>query len=160
MIRHEICATCKGCCTYEDNHINEYSEKELSHYFCFSRHLSQTFFRFDKARNKFIMEKYCRHYDNFHCNIYNTDEFPFVCATYPFFIITKKSWLKHSDKLHLAIDKNCPHWKLFLTQAGHVNEIIESYLAKNLPIDIFPLSKMRSLGYRLTLLNIELSSIL
>lgn len=160
MIRHKICATCKGCCCYEDNYINEYSEEELSRCFCFSRHLSQTFFRFDKKKNKFIMGKYCRHYNNFYCNIYNTDDFPFVCAAYPFFIITKKSWLNRNDKFYLAVDKNCPHWKLFLTQTECINEIIENYLAKDLPIDIFPLNKMRSLGYRLSLLDTELSSIL
>ena len=108
---------------------------------------------------KFIMKKYCQHYDNFHCDIYNTDEFPFVCATYPFFIIIKKSFLKHESTLHLAIDRNCPHWKLFLEQADKVDQIIKKYLEKDLPIDIFPQKKMHSLGYRLTLLGTQLPSI-
>lgn len=160
MIQHEICASCKNCCNYEDNHINEYSEEELSHYFCFSRHLSQTFFQFEKKKNKFVMGKYCQHYNNFCCDIYNTEDFPFVCAAYPFFIITKKSLFKHGNVFYLAIDKNCTHWKLFLKQADCINEVLKKYLDKNLPIDIFPLKKMQSLGYRLTLLNTKLLSIL
>lgn len=159
MIQHEVCESCKGCCRYDDYCTNEFSEEELQHHFCFSRHMSQTFFSFDKQKNKFIMKKYCQHYDNFHCDIYNTDEFPFVCATYPFFIIIKKSFLKHESTLHLAIDRNCPHWKLFLEQADKVDQIIKKYLEKDLPIDFFPQKKMHSLGYRLTLLDTQLPSI-
>ena len=71
----------------------------------------------------------------------------------------KKSFLKHESTLHLAIDRNCPHWKLFLEQADKVDQIIKKYLEKDLPIDIFPQKKMHSLGYRLTLLDTQLPSI-
>lgn len=160
MIQHKICASCKSCCRFAHDHIrNEYSEEELLRHYCFSRHLSQTIFQFDKKRNKFIMAKYCKHYDNFCCDIYNTEHFPFICAAYPFFVITEKSLLNDENTCHLAIDKNCPHWKLFLKQADCINEILKKYLDRNLPIDTFPLKKMQSLGYRLTLLNTELLSI-
>ena len=159
MIQHKVCASCKGCCRYEDYEVTEFSEETLQQHFCFNRHLSQTFFPFDKQKNKFIMGKFCQHYNDFHCDIYNTDDFPFVCATYPFFIITKKKLLKHDNIFCLAIDKNCPHWELFLEQANKVDEIIKKYLDKDLPIDFFPLKKMKSLGYRLTLLDTELPSI-
>lgn len=106
------------------------------------------------------MGKYCQHYADFCCDIYNTENFPFACAAYPFFIITKKSLFKRRNAFYLAIDKNCSHWKLFLKQADCINEMLKKYLDKNLPIDVFPLRKMQSLGYRLTLLNTELLSIL
>ena len=37
--------------------------------------------------------------------------------------------------------------------------IIKKYLDKDLPIDFFPLKKMKSLGYRLTLLDTKLPTI-
>ena len=159
MIQHKVCASCKGCCRYEDYKITEFSEDLLQQHFCFSRHLSQTFFPFDKQKNKFIMGKFCQHYQNFNCDIYNTDNFPFVCATYPFFIVTRKKLLKRNNIFCLAIDKNCPHWELFLPQASEVNEIIKNYLDKDLPVDFFPLKKMHSLGYKLMLLDTELPAI-
>lgn len=159
MIQHEVCTSCKGCCRYENCRISEFSEEELQRHFCFGRHLSQTFFRFDKQKNKYIMGKVCRHYNNFRCDIYKTDDFPFVCATYPFFLIMKKSPLKRDGTLHLAIDKNCHHWEVFLNQADKVDGIIKKYLDKDLPVDIFPLKKWKSLGYHLMILDTKLPSI-
>ena len=74
MIQHKVCASCKGCCRYDDYEVTEFSEETLQQHFCFNRHLSQTFFPFDKQKNKFIMGKFCQHYNDFHCDIYNKIE--------------------------------------------------------------------------------------
>lgn len=150
MIKIEHCLECKECCSFSPFAGKKLTIKEFEDHFSFTEKLCDTFFK--KIEDKYLIAPRCKQNENGKCKLYNTPEFPFACAMYPFIL-----GVNRSGKYDLLIDRNCPNWKSVLNDKAEALKVIQQYKSWG-TLDTFLEKDLRRMGYKLltVLKNIEI----
>lgn len=149
MIKLTNCFECRQCCNFSQYKGKKLSAEKLYKHFSFTKRLSEIFF--NKEKELYIIEDNCKCYKNGKCSIYQTDNFPFACAAYPFMIAVKK------DGNHkLVIDRNCRYWREAVNQSEIIHELIKKHQETE-SIDVFPEKDLIRMGYKILTIRNEIS---
>jgi len=124
------CWDCLECCHFYDLVGEELTHQEIKEAWFFSEKSCDIYFK--KSGDKYLIGDTCQRWEDGFCKIHSLEELPLSCAIFPL-ILTHRD-----DKVHIAIDKNCPKYNDIKQKFGSEDfmkklfDILEFYDSKEM----------------------------